>query len=224
MRALALPVLLAGLLLPSAPAAALDWLVFVIDRSGSIDPQELRLQRQAYVEALRNPRIVRVLRDTMVAIVEFDSTAETVVPFTSAPLAALQYEAWNWQDSRGGTGIGRGLQEALALLRGRPGRQVIDISGDGRDNRDSLLLERMRAAATAEGVQINGLVLSGRTRYPIADYYRAEVANGFVMEIDRLEDFREALQRKILHETPVASRQEPAGGGGRLPSASQASP
>lgn len=156
---------------------------------------------------LRDPRIARLLRDTMVAIVEFDNTAETVVPFTTAPLAALRYEAWEWQGARGGTGIGRGLQEALALLRGRSGRQVIDVSGDGRDNRDSALLARMRSAATEAGVEVNGLVLTGRTRYPIAEYYRAEVATGFVMEIGSIHDFLEALRRKILREILVARRE-----------------
>ena len=203
-RALLLPLLLLAWLAPAGPAAALDWLVFAIDRSSSIDPAELQLQRQAYVDVLRDAQVASLLRHTMVAIVEFDDTAETVVPFTTAPLAALRYQAWEWSGSRGGTGIGRGLQHALALLRDRPGRRVVDVSGDGRDNRDSALLERMRRAATEAGIEINGLALSGRTRYAIGDYYRAEVANGFVMEIATIEDFFEALRRKILREILVA--------------------
>ncbi|MFC3227515.1 DUF1194 domain-containing protein [Marinibaculum pumilum] len=183
---------------------ALDWLVFVVDRSSSIDAEELQLQRQAYVDALRDPRVAQMLRHSQVAIVEFDSTAETVVPFAPPLVAAQAYQDWAWEGSRGGTGIGRGLSEALRLLQDKPGRRVIDISGDGRDNRDSALLERMRAAAAAMPVEINGLVLGGRTRYPIDDYYRTQVVNGFVMRIDSIGDFLAALRRKILREVAVA--------------------
>ncbi|MCG8593261.1 MAG: DUF1194 domain-containing protein [Kiloniellales bacterium] len=38
--------------LAPVPAAATDWLVLLVDRSNSIDPEELRLQRQAYIRLL----------------------------------------------------------------------------------------------------------------------------------------------------------------------------
>lgn len=195
---------LALLSLP-APVQAVDWLVLVVDRSNSIDADELHLQRQAYVDVLNDGKIVRALKDTAVAIVEFDSTATIIVPWTTAPDAAARYAAaMTAPGTRGGTGIGHGLGAALALLNEKQGRRVIDVSGDGQENRDSVLLERRRAAATASGIEINGLVISGRTQYDLKRYYKQKVVNGFVIEIDDVADFHAALKRKILQESLVS--------------------
>ena len=40
-----------------AAAALVDWLVLVVDTSGSIDASEYRLQHDAYVAVLRDPDI-----------------------------------------------------------------------------------------------------------------------------------------------------------------------
>ena len=74
----------------AAPARAVDWLVLVVDRSNSIDADELHLQRQAYVDVLNDGKIVRALKHTLIAIVEFDSTATIVVPWTTARDAAAR--------------------------------------------------------------------------------------------------------------------------------------
>ena len=193
----------------SAPAHAVDWLVLVVDRSNSIDADELHLQRQAYVDVLNDGKIARALQDTLIAIVEFDNTATIIVPWTTARDAAAQYAAaLTAPSTRGGTGIGHGLGAALELLNEKQGRRVIDISGDGRENRDSVLLERRREAATASGIEINGLVLSGRTQYDLKRYYKQKVVNGFVIEIDDVADFHAALKRKILQETLVSQRRD----------------
>ncbi len=196
-----------ALFCPSTPALAVDWLVLVVDRSNSIDADELRLQRQAYVDVLNDSHIVRALKDTSVAIIEFDSTATVIVPWSSARGAAAQYAAAMFAPgTRGGTGIGHGLGAALSLLHAKQGRRVIDVSGDGRENRDSVLLERRRATATASGIEINGLVIRGRTQYDLKRYYKQKVVNGFVVEIDDVADFHAALKRKILQETLVSQR------------------
>jgi|GEM_PF-4717118 len=198
----------AGMCLFSATTAmAGDWLVLVVDRSNSIDADELALQRQAYVDVLNDDRVISALGETLVAIVEFDNTAQVVVPWTTAPQAAWQYANQSAGGSRGGTGIGRGLRAAMDLLADKSGRRVIDVSGDGRENRDSVLLDRMRATATTDGVTINGLTLIGRTHYNLRQYYRERVANGFVMQIDDIADFHAALRRKILREMMVSQRQ-----------------
>lgn len=189
----------------ASPAAAIDWMVFVVDRSSSIDADELRLQRDAYVRVLRDKDVRLALEHAQIAIVEFDSTAEVVVPWSDIDAAARSYANWLPMGPRGGTGISRGMDTALKLLAGKSGRRVIDVSGDGRENRDMILLAHSRAAATRSGIDVNGLVIDGRTLYPIDDYYRQQVVNGFVIPVARMEDFHQALRQKILREALVAA-------------------
>lgn len=199
-------VLAGATLVMAGTASAADWLVLVVDRSNSIDADELALQRRAYVSVLNDEVIVAALEKTSVAIVEFDNSAEVVVPWTDVRDAAAQYAQWHAAGARGGTGIGHGLRAALDLLQAKSGRRVVDVSGDGRENRDSVLLEQWRNDATAAGIRINGLVIGGRTLYDLKRYYQQNVANGFVMEIDDVADFRAALKRKILQETMTSQR------------------
>lgn len=186
------------------PARATDWLVLLVDRSNSIDARELRLQREAYVRVLRDPAVLRALADTQVALIEFDTRAELVVPWRSAEAAAAHYARWRPDGLRGQTAIGAALRRALKLLRGKQGRLVIDVSGDGRENRDVPLLHTTRAKLDGSGVEINGLVIPNAEEPDLQVFYETEVANGFVMAVDRQEDFFEALRRKLLLETTVA--------------------
>lgn len=190
-------------LTPAAPAVAGQWLVLVVDRSNSIDNRELALQRGAYARVLRDPAMAERLKDTRVAIVEFDTYSEVVTGWTTPAAAADIYERWNPPGPRGATAISRGLEDALGLLEGKRGRRIVDISGDGRDNRDSLGLARLRKAATLDGVEINGLVF-GRQRKSLESYYGSKVANGFVMGVDSLAHFEDALRRKLNQEVFVS--------------------
>lgn len=192
------------LLASARPSLALDWLVLVVDRSNSISRQQLSLQRQAYVRVLRDAYIAEMLRNAGVAIIEFDSKAELVVPWTTAEDAAKRYEAWTSTGLRGGTAIGAGLSMAMDLVAGKEGAIVIDVSGDGRDNRNPVLLDEALASATASGVEVNGLVLRENDRNDIAAYYRQRVVNGFVIMIERWEDFERSLKRKIGLETRLS--------------------
>lgn len=192
------------LLLSAQPARALDWIVLVVDRSNSVTREQLSLQRQAYAAVLRDEGIAEMLRDAGVAIVEFDSTAEVVVPWTTAADAAARYEGWDPAGLRGGTAIGEGLRAAMDLLAGKDGRRVIDVSGDGRDNRDPRLLDEMLVRATRSGIEVNGLVLLEGTRNQVEAYYRERVANGFVISVDRREDFERSLKQKIGLEAQVS--------------------
>ena len=117
-----------GLAFAAGPAAATDWLVLLVDRSNSIDPEELRLQRQAYIHLLTDEAVVRALSDTQVAIVEFDSRTELVTGWTSAEGAAQRYSRRSPDGLRGQTGIGHAVELALGLLAGKKGRKVIDVN------------------------------------------------------------------------------------------------
>ncbi len=208
-RAIA-PVLGAGLLWAglSQPAAAVDWLVLVVDRSKSIDEPELALQRNAYIRLLSDDKVIQALGAAKVAIVEFDTRPEIVVDWSDPAAAALAYRRKSPDGPRGQTGIGGALTTALALLAGKSGRLVIDVSGDGRDNVDHTLLAEARAAATSRAIEVNGLAIVTHKTPEIDRYYSTNVANGFVLSVEQQGDFQDALMRKLFYE--VAGRRPTA--------------
>jgi hypothetical protein len=101
---------------------------------------------------------------------------------------------------RGLTGIGRALTTALALLLGKSGRLVIDISGDGKESVDAALLSKMRATAAELAIEINGLAILTEEAPEIDRYYSQEVVNGFVIPVEDVSDFERALKRKLFYE------------------------
>ena len=189
---------------PAAPAAAaVDWLVLLVDASGSIDAREYALQREAYVGVLRDPEIIALLRGARVTIVEFAKAPQVVVAWTAdLPAAADAYA--RHQRPRDGpgpastTGIARALALALDLLEGRPGRRVIDISGDGPDNVDWVAaVWAQRERARARRIEINGLAIPTPEEPAIDRYYAENVVNGF-LEISREHaDFARSLRLKL---------------------------
>lgn len=199
----------AGLLaLSPMPCAAIDWLVFVVDRSNSIDARELALQRSAYIRLLSDPAVISALGDVQVAIVEFDTRPEVVVDWTDPANAARLYRRKSPDGLRGQTGIGAALGAALALLVGKSGRLVIDISGDGKDNVDNLLLDDMRTAADEQAIEINGLAITTPDVPEIDRYYSQRVVNGFVVSVEEDGDFQSALKRKLFYEIAGTSPPE----------------
>jgi Protein of unknown function (DUF1194) len=188
----------------SQPCAAVDWLVLVVDRSKSIDERELALQRNAYIRLLSDADVIHALGPAKVAIVEFDTRPEIVVDWTDPATAARAYRRKAPDGLRGQTGIGGALTTALAMLAGKSGRLVIDVSGDGRDNVDHTLLAEARAAATSRAVEVNGLAIVTRDTPEIDRYYSNDVVNGFVLSVEQQGDFLNALKRKLFYE--VAGR------------------
>jgi hypothetical protein len=108
----------------------------------------------------------------------------------------------------GGTGIGAGLAAAIRKLD-RNGmtapRQVVDVSGDGRETppRETVVLIPMaNAMARARGVMVNGLAIVNEDP-GLAAWYRYNVINGagsFVVTANNYEDFSDAIRRKLLRE------------------------
>ncbi len=194
----------------SRPAAAVDWLVLVVDRSKSIDERELALQRNAYIRLLSDDKVIQALGGAKVAIVEFDTRPEIVVDWSDPAAAALAYRRKSPDGPRGQTGIGGGLTTALALLAGKSGRLVIDVSGDGRDNVDHTLLAQARAAATRQAVEVNGLAIMNRETPDIDRYYSSHVVNGFVVAAEGPGDFQNALMRKLFYEVAGRRPRSPA--------------
>ena len=111
----------------------------------------------------------------------------------------------------GGTSISGAIDYSLGMLARAPyqgQRQVIDVSGDGANNRGRPA-EDARDAAVQAGAVINGLPIL--TLEPELDiYYRQSVIGGpgsFVIAVTSYEQFAEAVRSKLITEI--------AGGGSR---------
>lgn len=195
-------------------------LVLAIDASSSVDEAEWALQMQGYAAAFRDPRVQAALRSgpsgrIAVAVVIW---ADATVPKWNGPwfvlATAVQAESFALsisglaRNAEGGTGIGAGIAAAIRRFE-RNGlaapRQVVDVSGDGRETpaREVVVLMPMaRAMARARGVTINGLAILNEDAR-LAEWYRENVIFGpgsFVMTAAGFADFSEAIAAKLIRE------------------------
>ncbi len=212
----------------SAPAEeAVDLeLVLAIDASGSVDPDEWALQMQGYAAAFRDTRVQAALssgpvgRIGVAVVVWADATVpkwESAWFVLATPADAERFAAYMAGLERGaigGTGIGAGIAAAIRKLD-RNGlsapRQVVDVSGDGRETpaREFVVLVHWaRQMAEARGVTVNGLVILNEEP-DLAAWYRDHVIAGpdaFVVAAADYEDFRHAIVRKLIREIEHAPR------------------
>ena len=227
--------LAALLLLAAGPAAALEIdleLVLAIDISGSIDPEEAKLQREGYVAAFEDPELIRAMTDGMhgrIAVAYFEWASawqqRLVVDWTlidgkqaSLGFAKKLGEVPIIIGQR--TSISGAIGYALPMF-GRKGwqaaRRVIDISGDGPNN-DGDFIWTARELAAAAGVTVNGLAIindrPNRWGFPTSPdldlYYEACVITGpgaFVIVARDFQSFGEAVKKKLLLE--VAGKTPP---------------
>lgn len=200
-----------------------------IDISGSIDPEEAKLQRQGYVMAFRDPVIVKAILGgpsgrIAVAYYEWsDSWMQkllidwTLLDSEQAVAAfARRLEEEPISIARR-TSISGAIRYAIPLFSRSPyeaARKVLDISGDGSNN-DGGLVTDMRYEALKEKIVINGLPIMNDRPNPFgfpneADldrYYLHCVTGGphsFVEVAHNFDDFPRAVRKKLLQE--VAER------------------
>jgi Protein of unknown function (DUF1194) len=223
--------LLAGLaLLAWRPAGGAELpvdleLVLAVDISGSVDRIEARLQREGYIAALRHPDVVSAIQGGMfgriaLAYVEWagDHYQRTMLDWTviEDPAGAHAFAdalvetpllTAHW------TSLSGAIDYAAALFdrNGIEGvRRVIDISGDGYNNRGRPV-EQARDQAVAAGITINGLpIVNDRPNpwggTPPADldrYYEELVIGGpgaFIVVADDYTAFASAILSKLLLE------------------------
>lgn len=204
-------------------------LVLAADGSGSIDDEELRLQRQGYAAAVRNPRVLEALTGgiygkSVIAYVEWGSaeSQHTIVDWTvidSAETAAAfgdtlvdaPRQAWGYNS------ISNAIVYSQNLIGTNPYRglrRVIDISADA-GNIGGVPLSFARDTAVATGITINGLAISrpGSTRPLRAGSLEAEFrqeiiggAGAFVVTVDEETSFADAVLKKLILE--VAGRSQ----------------
>ncbi len=218
-------------LLFALPAAAQDKkevdlaLAMAIDISGSIDPDEAHLQREGYVQAFRDPIIVKAIlggANGRIAVAYFEWSdswmQKLLIDWTlldsEATIAAFatRLEKAPISIARR-TSISGAIRYAIPLFGRSPydaERKVLDISGDGSNN-DGGLVTDMRHEALKDRIIINGLpIMNDRPNpfgFPSEDdldrYYLHCVTGGprsFVEVARNFEDFPRAVRKKLLQE------------------------
>lgn len=225
----------AGLLMAAAWIAATSAeelpvdleLVLAVDVSGSIDAEEARQQREGYVAAITDPAVIEAIRANFhrriaVLYLEWASAdfQRLAVGWTliedaasagrfAAVLAATPTPAARW------TSISGAIDRAVPLFQGNGyagERRVIDISGDGPNNRGRPV-SLARDEAVARGIVINGLpILNDRPQpfslptpreYGLDRYYKEQVIGGpgaFSIPAQDFADFKAAILSKLIRE------------------------
>jgi hypothetical protein len=201
--------------------------VLAIDVSGSVSEERLRLQRQGYMDALRNPGFRDAVRGgplgrIALTFVQWSDVRrqdqsvgwhviqdkESAEAFAEAIMKAqLPQPGW--------TSISGAIDFSVRLLTSAPfdtDRRIIDISSDGSNN-DGRDPAAARDDAVAAGVTINGLPIT-EIEPGLDSYYRANViggSNAFLIPVHDFTSFTEALLRKLLVEiSGMPIRPEPA--------------
>lgn len=203
---------------PARTQATVDLqLVLAVDTSGSVNETRFELQKQGYVAAFRNPRVLRAIRSGAT-----QSIAVTMVQWTGP---ALQIQVISWtlikdqasanafaaaiddaprQLFSGGTSISGAIDYSMTLMPTSPFqgmKRVIDVSGDGSNNRGRPVTAA-RDEAVKAGVVINGLPILSLEPY-LDRYYFEQVIGGpgaFMIPAESYENFADAVLRKLILE------------------------
>ena len=197
-------------------------LVLLADASGSISEQEIQFQRQGYADALADPRVLSVIKNSAygaiaVTYVEWAANTAVVVDWTridslesaqafGAALIAPPRQAY------GRNAIGSALLDGKRLIEENDfdgWRKVIDFSGDSPNSFSGPPIETARQEVVAAGITINGLPILCRfcdtpARYPdLAGIYRDTIIGGvgaFVISATSEDDLADAIRRKLILE------------------------
>ncbi len=192
-------------------------LVLAVDASGSVNQERFELQRRGYAEAFRNPRVLNAVRGGStgsIAVTMVQWTGPTmqvqVVPWTlikderTITAFADAIEAAPRQLFGGGTSISGAIDYSMLILPTAPFngfKRVIDVSGDGSNNRGRDV-RQARDDAVRAGVVINGLPILSLEPY-LDKYYFDHVIGGpgaFMIPAESYEKFSDAVLRKLILE------------------------
>jgi hypothetical protein len=192
-------------------------LVLAVDASRSVDEQRFELQKQGYVAAFRDPRVLQAIQSGAMQAI-----AVTMVQWTG-PEFQLQVLPWTLLKDvetvqafaaaiadtprrlfGGGTSISGVIDYAVPLLLESPfkgTRRVIDISGDGSNNRGRPAAGA-RDDAVRAGIVINGLPILA-LEPDLERYFSEHVIGGpgaFVIAAESYETFADAILKKLIRE------------------------
>lgn len=228
-RVVAFLVLCLGVACATAPVARSDTvdllLVLAVDASGSVNDERFELQKQGYVAAFRHPKVLRAIQsgeNGRIAVAMFQWTGPalqvTTVPWTqvsdetSMLALAAAIEAEERRLFSGGTSISGAIDYGAYLLSVAPyraARRVIDISGDGGNNRGRPATAA-RDEAVGAGVVINGLPILELDPTLDQHYFNNVIGgpNAFMVPAESFEGFADAILKKLILE--IAGEARPA--------------
>ncbi|MBB3310317.1 hypothetical protein FHT78_002060 [Rhizobium sp. BK196] len=203
-------------------------LVLAVDTSRSMDYEEVRIQREGYVEALRHREFLDAVKGGLTGriAVSYFEWAGYVVPGSVIDWQVIetQKDALDFADklemrpiaTQRRTSISAAIVQGASMLAAGPyngHREVIDVSGDGPNNSGDPVTPA-RDAALEAGIVINGLAIMLRpSDVPegLDKYYGDCVIGGpgsFVLPVYKIEDFAVAVRRKLVWE--ISGRELPA--------------
>jgi len=228
-------------LLAASPARAVPVdleLVLAVDVSYSVDAEEAQLQRQGYFEALVHPRVLQAIaggpnRAIAVAYMEWAGNFHTriIVGWTlirdrASAEAFVARIAASPPTGASRTSISGAIDFAVRMFddNGFEGtRQVIDVSGDGRNNQGRPAWAA-RDDAVARGMTINGLpITSGNPNFgrpaedDLVEHYRDEVIGGpgaFLVVAEGFGAFTNAVLSKLVREVAGEAGTDPQSAAG----------
>jgi hypothetical protein len=231
-RVFAVLAVLLGLAITPAAAEEVDLqLLLAIDVSGSVDNDEARLQRQGYIDAFADERILRAIASgpkgrIAVAYYEWSDAVyqRLVVDWTvisdraSAETFTAKLKAANISIATR-TSISGAMQYGQAMFARSPHRsmrKVIDVSGDGPNN-DGAFVNEARDLAVKARITVNGLPIindrpnrMGFPSMPDLDlYYQDCVIGGpgaFMVAARDFENFADAVKQKLFLEVAGLNR------------------
>ena len=203
---------------PAFAQTAVDLqLVLAVDASGSVDQRRFELQQQGYVAAFRDPRVLHAIQSgatqaIAVTMVQWTGPALQiqVLPWTlindaaTAHAFAAAIAATPRQLFSGGTSISGVIDYAVPLIlesQFKGTRRVIDISGDGFNNRGRPAASA-RDDAVRAGIIINGLPILA-LEPDLERYFSDHVIGGpgaFVIAAESYETFADAILKKLIRE------------------------
>jgi len=215
---------LLGLVAGSAPSradalpmpVALE-LVIAVDTSASVDDREFALQVEGIARAFADKEVIAAIESLApagmaVGLVQWSGPEAftLAIPFNhvydrrTARAFGFLVGLTQRRSTAGTTAMAYSLGRAAALIEanGFAGdRQVIDVSGDGRNNTPPNV-EVVRDRVVQLGITINGLaILSDDPRLDI--YYRSSLIGGqdaFVEVASGFGEFAQAIRRKLIRE------------------------
>jgi hypothetical protein len=206
-----------GATLAEAQTAVDLQLVLAVDASGSVSNERFLLQQRGYSAAFRSPHLLDAIRGganraIAVTMTQWTGTFQQiqVVPWgvvndeRSMHAFADAIDDAQRQLFGGGTSISGAIDHARILLSDTSffgGRRVIDVSGDGANNRGRPA-EDARDDAVNQGININGLPILA-LEPNLDDYYRNHVIGGpgsFMIVATSYESFAEAVLKKLIIE------------------------
>lgn len=233
----ALGVALGVCLLPLIPISAQEAvgdtaLVVSVDVSNSVDEQRYKLQMEGIAKALEDPSVIDAIASGGTGGILFSMVTWADKPFIAVPWTRISNKADAAElaarirklPQLGGeftcmTKMLRSVNDKVVpQIPGKPGRIIVDVSGDGPDNCNAEEpIDKVRDELVANGVTVNGLpiildnseftkthpVLPGSDGLSVEDWYRTHVMAGngaFVLPAQGYGDFGRAIRQKFIVE------------------------